>query len=53
MGKKQKQQKEANRPTKVAQSVAHMRAETTDPQGSWTGHPKGRREVPIQDADDL
>lgn len=25
----------------------------TDPQGSWTGVPKERYEVPVQDADDL
>ena len=25
----------------------------TDPQGSWTGLPEDRQELPVQDADDL
>ncbi len=25
----------------------------TDPQGSYTGRPKDREEIPVQDADDL
>ena len=25
----------------------------TDPQGSYTGRPKNRKEIPVQDADDL
>lgn len=33
--------------------LADMEAKKTDPQGSWTGVPADRDEVPVQDADDL
>ncbi len=48
-----KKGKGADRPTTLAQSVAHMSSDATDPQGSWTGHPADEWEVPVQDVDDL
>lgn len=29
------------------------RPTNTDPQGSWTGVPKDKYDIPVQDADDL
>ncbi|MBO5240209.1 MAG: hypothetical protein J6B56_02165 [Clostridia bacterium] len=39
-------------PTKRALSVFSEPSET-DVNGSYTGRPKNKREVPVQDADDL
>ena len=50
---KKKEQKKHDRPTELAQSIAHMSSDATDPQGSWTGHPTDEGIVPVQDADDL
>ncbi len=53
MGGKKNGKQEKMQPTDLAQSVAHMSSDATDPQGSWTGHPADEWEVPVQDADDL
>lgn len=39
-------------PTKRAVSV-FVEPSNTDVNGSYTGRPKNKREVPVQDADDL
>lgn len=35
------------------QPLTDLQAKKTDPQGSYTGVPADRDEVPVQDADDL
>lgn len=35
------------------QMTAPWLPSSTDPQGSWTGNPDDRDEVPVQDVDDL
>lgn len=53
MEEKKKRPQAKNQATELAQSVAHMSSDATDPLGSWTGHPADEWEVPVQDADDL
>ena len=36
-----------------ARAYCGEKEKKTDPQGSWTGQPKDKNEVPVQDADDL
>lgn len=40
-------------PTKRALDVVDNEPSATDVNGSYTGRPKDKREVPVQDADDL
>lgn len=47
-----KQKKVKNHP-KVENIVKSNYAPETDPQGSYTGKPANKFEVPVQDADDL
>ena len=37
----------------VVNEYVSEKKENTDPNGSWTGCPEDRFEVPVQDADDL
>lgn len=43
----------AKKTRETTQPLADFQAKKTDPQGSWTGVPADRDEVPVQDADDL
>lgn len=36
-----------------AKQMLDLQTGPTDPQGSWTGQPWDRDEIPVQDADDL
>lgn len=38
---------------KIIQEIVNQPPSPTDPNGSYTGKPKDKREVPVQDADDL
>lgn len=49
MDKKQAQKKAME----VVQAYCGKKEKQTDPMGSWTGQPKDKHEVPVQDADDL
>ena len=40
-------------PTKRALDVVENKPSDTDVNGSYTGRPKNKRELPVQDADDL
>lgn len=44
-------------PQQIAMDVVNAYADTAskacDPQGSYTGRPKDKYEIPVQDADDL
>lgn len=40
-------------PTKRALDVVDNKPSDTDVNGSYTGRPKNKRELPVQDADDL
>ena len=40
-------------PTKRALDVVDDKPSDTDVNGSYTGRPKNKRELPVQDADDL
>ena len=40
-------------PARLEELVESNRSPETDPNGSYTGKPVNRREVPVQDADDL
>ena len=39
--------------TPFSGSMTNFQSNQADPQGSWTGCPVRRDEVPVQDADDL
>ena len=49
MDKRQAQKKAME----VVEAYCTKKAKKTDPQGSWTGQPENKNEVPVQDADDL
>ena len=49
MDKKQAQKKAMD----VVEAYCDKQAKKTDPNGSWTGCPENRNEIPVQDADDL
>ena len=49
MDKKQAQKKAME----VVDAYCGKNEKKTDPQGSWTGQPSDKHEVPVQDADDL
>ena len=53
---KQKKQQRTTPPqqeTPFSGPMTNFQSNQTDPQGSWTGCPVHRDEVPVQDADDL
>ena len=53
---KQKKQQTPTPPRQAAPfsgPMTNFQSNQTDPQGSWTGCPIHRDEVPVQDADDL
>ncbi len=37
----------------VVKSYTDKQSIKSDPNGSWTGRPKDKNEIPVQDADDL
>ena len=45
--------KKRKSPVSTPLPAAQMRADMTDPQGSYTGRPAEPGEKPVQDADDL
>ena len=45
--------KKRKSPTQAALRVIALRNPQSDPQGSYTGVPQNRHEMPVQDADDL
>lgn len=49
--------KKCHKPTQKVQEVIDAyvspKMKRTDPQGSYTGQPVNKNEVPVQDADDL
>lgn len=47
---KQQAQKKA---MEVVKAYCGKKEKLSDPQGSWTGQPKNKDEIPVQDADDL
>ena len=48
-----REKKHVPAPTKRALDVVDNKPSATDVNGSYTGRPKNKREVPVQDADDL
>ncbi len=48
-----KKERPEGAPTQKARSIITFDALETDPNGSYTGRPENRYEVPVQDADDL
>ncbi len=53
MEEKKKEAAGKNQATELAQSVAHMSSDATDPLGAGRGIPRMSGKVPVQDADDL
>ena len=52
--KKDKKQTNKVSPKEVPEIICELSTPSeTDPNGSWTGVPKEKHEVPIQDVDDL
>ena len=37
----------------VVDAYVSKKQQKTDPQGSWTGKPRDKDEIPVQDVDDL
>lgn len=48
-----KYQKSNSKTQKAIDAFATPSAKRTDPFGSYTGQPRNKNEVPVQDADDL
>lgn len=48
-----KNRKKLKKAWDIAEGYAGKEQQKTDPMGSWTGKPKDKNEIPIQDADDL
>lgn len=53
MKKSKTKGKSQQKAQQVIDAYASNNQKQTDPLGSWTGQPRNKNEVPVQDADDL